>query len=320
MIEQNPNIEFDLETEILNTDFSAGSIDLENDNEPNQPMPTTPDDQDEFDRLLDEFINNQLEEAADNQLDILENTKAQKPLREQIEEEEEAVSHLYQEERQLYDAYKNFTSAIKTMALQSGKDEPEFSFSPTELYSRFRPSLGRLMNNDILKGWEIMLDCQATRLSSLPAHPSDEQILEFAEKTTDETLQMALISYVEILIEMEGCEINYNQRKAKAEKRKIERQIYEEHQHRLERMKKYINAIEAKKFPIDAERLVNNFFKTAKKDPDGAQKILENNPATYAPIEVDKIPPRFFGMIKPKPEDGIKVNREIGKFLKNLKA
>ena len=320
MIEQNQNIEFDLETEILNTDFSAGSIDLENDNEPNQPMPTSPDDQDEFDRLLDEFINNQLEEAADNQLDILENTKAQKPLREQIEEEEEAVSHLYQEERQLYDAYKNFTSAIKTMALQSGKDEPEFSFSPTELYSRFRPSRGRLMNNDILKGWEIMLDCQATRLSSLPAHPSDEQILEFAEKTTDETLQMALISYVEILIEMEGCEINYNQRKAKAEKRKIERQIYEEHQHRLERMKKYINAIEAKKFPIDAERLVNNFFKTAKKDPDGAQKILENNPATYAPIEVDKIPPRFFGMIKPKPEDGIKVNREIGKFLKNLKA
>lgn len=320
MIEQNPNIEFDLETEILNTDFSAGSIDLENDNEPNQPMPTSPDDQDEFDRLLDEFINNQLEEAADNQLDILENTKAQKPLREQIEEEEEAVSHLYQEERQLYDAYKNFTSAIKTMALQSGKDEPEFSFSPAELYSRFRPSCGRLMNNDILKGWEIMLDCQATRLSSLPAHPSDEQILEFAEKTTDETLQMALISYVEILIEMEGCEINYNQRKAKAEKRKIERQIYEEHQHRLERMKKYINAIEAKKFPIDAERLVNNFFKTAKKDPDGAQKILENNPATYAPIEVDKIPPRFFGMIKPKPEDGIKVNREIGKFLKNLKA
>lgn len=89
---------------------------------------------------------------------------------------------------------------------------------------------------------------------------------------------MALISYVEILIEMEGCEINYNQRKAKAEKRKIERQIYEEHQHRLERMKKYINAIEAKKFPIDAERLVNNFFKTAKKDPDGAQKFLRTIP------------------------------------------
>lgn len=274
MIEQNPNIEFDLETEILNTDFSAGSIDLENDNEPNQPMPTSPDDQDEFDRLLDEFINNQLEEAADNQLDILENTKAQKPLREQIEEEEEAVSHLYQEERQLYDAYKNFTSAIKTMALQSGKDEPEFSFSPAELYSRFRPSRGKLMNNDILKGWEIMLDCQATRLSSLPAHPSDEQILEFAEKTTDETLQMALISYVEILIEMEGCEINYNQRKAKAEKRKIERQIYEEHQHRLERMKNTSTLLKQKNSPLMPSAWSTTFSKRPKKIPTARKKFL----------------------------------------------
>lgn len=171
MIEQNPNIEFDLETEILNTDFSAGSIDLENDNEPNQPMPTTPDDQDEFDRLLDEFINNQLEEAADNQLDILENTKAQKPLREQIEEEEEAVSHLYQEERQLYDAYKNFTSAIKTMALQSGKDEPEFSFFSDGALLPV-PAFPRQADEQ----WhpERMGDyarLQATRHFRLPAHP-----------------------------------------------------------------------------------------------------------------------------------------------------
>lgn len=137
MIEQNPNIEFDLETEILNTDFSAGSIDLENDNEPNQPMPTPPDDQDEFDRLLDEFINNQLEEAADNQLDILENTKAQKPLREQIEEEEEAVSHLYQEGRQLYDAYKTSLPQSKPWP-PIRKDKPIFNF----LRRSFTPGSG----------------------------------------------------------------------------------------------------------------------------------------------------------------------------------
>ena len=85
-------------------------------------------------------------------------------------------------------------------------------------------------------------------------------------------------------------------------------------------MQKFIEAIKAKNFPIDAERLVNNFFKSVRKDPEGAQKILETNPATYAPIQVEKIPPRFFGMIKPKPEDGIRINKEIGKFLKNLKA
>lgn len=85
-------------------------------------------------------------------------------------------------------------------------------------------------------------------------------------------------------------------------------------------MKAYIEAIKKQDFPIDAERLVTNYFKTAKKDPEGAQKMLENNPATFAPIQIDKLRPRFFGMIKPKPEDGIRINKEIGKFLKNLKA
>ena len=140
------------------------------------------------------------------------------------------------------------------------------------------------------------------------------------EKTTDKNLQNALISYVEILIELDGCEIAYNMRKAKAKKRKIEKQIYEEHQRHKEKMQKVIEAIQTEKLPIDAERLVNNYFKTSRKDPDGAQKILEENPATYAPIQIEKIPPRFFGMIKPKPEDGIKANKEIGKFLKNLKV
>ncbi len=161
---------------------------------------------------------------------------------------------------------------------------------------------------------------QPVTRSALPPNASDEQILNFAEKTTDENLQSALISYVEILIELDGCEIAYNMRKAKAEKRKIEKEIFEEHQRRKERMKKYIEAIEAKQFPIDAERLVNNFFKSVRKDPEGAQKILETNPATFAPIQVEKIPPRLFGLIKPKPEDGIRVNKEIGKFLKNLKV
>ena len=100
----------------------------------------------------------------------------------------------------------------------------------------------------------------------------------------------------------------------------VEKAIYEEHKRRQERMKAYIEAIKKQDFPIDAERLVTNYFKTAKKDPDGAQKMLENNPATFAPIQIDKLKPRFFGMIKPKPEDGIRVNKEIGKFLKDLKA
>ena len=144
--------------------------------------------------------------------------------------------------------------------------------------------------------------------------------MSFAEKTTDKHLQLALISYVETLIEIEACEIAYNLRRVRYEKHKIEKKIFEEQQNRRDRMRNYIKAIREKNFPVDAEMLVNNFFKTFRKDPKGAQKMLENNPATFAPIQIDKIPSRFFGMIKPKPEDGKKVNKKLGKFLKELKA
>ena len=48
--------------------------------------------------------------------------------------------------------------------------------------------------------------------------------------------------------------------------------------------------------------------------------MLTNNPATFAPIEISKIKPRLFGLIKVTPQDGIRVNREIGDFIKKLKA
>ena len=119
---------------------------------------------------------------------------------------------------------------------------------------------------------------------------------------------------------MEGCEIALEERRLKAKRRKIEREIYEEHQRRVERKQRYVEAIQKKKLPIDAERLVNNYFRTAQKDPDGAYNVLINNPAVYAPIDTSKLKPRFFGLIKPTPQDGIRVNRELGQFLKKLKA
>lgn len=276
--------------------------------------------QDEFDRLLDDFISKQLSDAEDTVEELEELKSAQKPLPQYPEDEEETINNLYPEERQLYNAYHNFRIGVINVAAKAELPIPEFEFKAERLYPRFRPGKIQTLNQDIFKSWETLVIAQPVRLSSLPENPSDEQILNFAEKTTDENLQNALISYVEILIELDSCEIAYNLRKAKAQKRKIEKQIYEERQRHQERMKEYIAAIKEQNFPIDAERLVTNFFKTMRKDPDSAQKILETNPATYAPIEIEKIPPRFFGMIKAKPEDGIRVNKEIGKFLKNLKV
>ena len=49
---------------------------------------------------------------------------------------------------------------------------------------------------------------------------------------------MAVVSYVEILFEIEGCEIAYEKRLLEYEHRKIEEEIIEEHRKRGERARK----------------------------------------------------------------------------------
>lgn len=319
MAANSNDIPQDLE-EMLAGDFLFDLSD-ENPAGKNTPTPSAEKEKDEFDLLLDEFINSQLSDIEDQQEDLAVSLNDDsRPLLEPDQPEDEFAGRLYPEERQLYNAFVTFRRSVFALADAAKLERPELNFSAAQIYPRYRPQRNTSLNQDIFDAWTLMLKAQPIRLSNLPPQASDEQILEYAEKTSDENLQMALISYVEILIELEGCEIAYNMRKAKSKRRKIEKALYEEHQRRQQRMKTYIEAIKAQNFPIDAERLVANYFKTVKKDPEGAQKMLENNPAVYAPIQVDKLPARFFGMIKPKPEDGIRVNKEIGKFLKNLKA
>lgn len=306
----------DMDDYIAN-ELGSPAIDISLDNEPNQPLPGSVD---EFDQMLNDFINSQLDTVEMQKTDISEDIKNNKPAAESLSEEADVTNDLYEEEKSLYDAYCNFKDAVKILTEQSGIKTPEFNVKAKNLYTRYSPLRGRAFADDIIEGWQAMIDAQPVRLRSLKPTATDEDILEFAERTADETLQMALISYVEILIELESCEIAYNMRKVKAKKRRIVKEIYEEHQKRKEKIQKYIKEIEKKKLPVDAERLVTNYFKTAKKDPDGAFKVLVTNPATYAPILINKIPSRFFGMIKPKPQDGVKWNRIIGDFLRKLKA
>ncbi len=286
----------------------------------------------DFDKLLDDFIASQLQDAEDM---LAENNDKQPAAKTKeadnsgtnddvLENNIIAQSQLDQEpllaaeEKLLFRAYCNFVNATASCCINSNYPVPAFSFNITDILPRFRPSRTQRLSEDIVLAWESLLLAQPTRLSSLPANPSDEQILAFAEKTTDNNLQNALISYVEVLIETDSCEIAYNLRKAKYKKHLIEKKIFEEHQNRIDRMRKYIEAIRQQDFPINAEMLVKNFFKALRKDPEGAKKVIESNPATFAPIQVDKIPSRFFGLIKAKPEDGFKINKKLGKFIKDL--
>lgn len=274
-------------------------------------------DDDEFERLLNEFISSELETVETEIEEIKSGDKI--PAKPKNNNHSEIGGNLNDEEKSLYLAYKNYTDSIELMAKDNKINLPNFKFDANMLYPRYKPTVGRKIAIDTILGWEVILRVHPLNTLNINPNMADEDLLDFAERTTDDTLQLAIISYVEILIEMEGCEISYDERRLKALRKKVEREIYEEHQARIDRMQKYIKAIEDKKFPINADKLIGNYFKTAQKDFEGAYKILTNNPAVFAPIDIKNIRARFFGLIKPTPQDGIRVNRELGDFIKKLK-
>lgn len=275
---------------------------------------------DDFNALLDSFIQSELaniEEEKENTRVMLDEPEPE-PIAPSTSDEEVADS-LDLSEQKLYTAYRNYVDAIEAIAIEHGIKTPIFHIKAQVLYPRYTPGLGNLITIDVLQGWDIMFEAFPEDVVKIQPHASDDELLDFAEQHTDENLQMAVVSYVEILFEIEGCEITYEKRLLEFEHRKIEQEIIDEHRHRAERARKYIDAINKKKFPINAERLINNYFKVATKDPDGSFEALTNNPAIFAPIEIDKIKPSFFGMIKPSPRSGMIFNRKIGDFLRKLK-
>ena len=99
----------------------------------------------------------------------------------------------------------------------------------------------------------------------------------------------------------------------------FQQQIYLDQVKKKEKIDCYIKILEKQKFPIDAQKLILNYAKISAKDPDGAHQALCTNPAVFSPIIIDKIPSKFFGLIKVTPEDGAIWNKKIAKFIKKMK-
>ncbi|MBR2299768.1 MAG: hypothetical protein IJ870_04255 [Alphaproteobacteria bacterium] len=288
---------------------------LENiDDDPKISSPADEETDEEFEKLLNSFIASETSEATSS-----DSPEKPQKLSDMVVKEKPKVQY-GNDEAELAQAYQNFIDAITAISDQRELPMPSLDFVPESLNPNYKPSLGRKIVSDMLVCWDLMFAAFPEKLSALNPNSTDEQFLNFAEGLSDQNLQLAIISYVEILIDIENCEISYEERRLKAQRRRIERALYEEYQARRERKERFIEALKSRHFPIDAERLINNYFKTASKDAPAAYEVLTTNPAMYAPIENDKIKPRMFGLLKVTPQDGIRENHRIGAYLKKLRA
>ncbi len=227
---------------------------------------------------------------------------------------------LKDEERELARAISNFQDGVYALADKKNFKMPETEYTEEALKPNYKPSVGKKIAQYMLACWDIINKYDPENMKRLSKDATDEDYLTFAETLTDTDMQLSIISYVEILINMEVCENSYAQRKEIIQKNRIKRELYEEYMELQERKATFIRKLKEKNFPIDADRLINGYFRAAQKDPDGSFEALTKNPAMFSPIEFDKIRPKFFGLIKVTPEDGIKANQKIGAFIKKLKV
>ncbi len=232
----------------------------------------------------------------------------------------EPENSLKPEEQELARAIANFQDGIYSIADKKNLKVPETDYTEDMLRPNYKPSVGKKVAQYMLSCWDIINKADPENMKRLSKEATDEEYLAFAETLSDTDMQLAIISYVEILINLEICEVKYEQKKEIMQKNRIKKELYEEYMELQERKQLFISKLKEKDFPIDAERLINNYFRVAQKDPDGSFEALTKNPAMFSPIEFDKIRPKFFGLIKVTPEDGIKANQKIGKFVKNLKV
>ena len=227
---------------------------------------------------------------------------------------------LKEEEYELAQKIKNFQDSMTVISMKKNLKLPQTDYVPEMLIPNYKPSIGKKIAEYLLACWDIINKYAPEDMKRLAPDADDEGYLSFAETLNDTDLQLAIISYVEILIDIEICEVSYEQKKELMIKNRIKRELYEEYMELQERKKLFIAKLKEKNFPIDVDRLINNYFRAAQKDADGSFEALVKNPAMFSPIQMEKIKPKFFGLIKVTPEDGIKANQKIGAFVKKLKV
>ncbi len=152
-----------------------------------------------------------------------------------------------------------------------------------------------------------------------------EQIIQsemrrIKDQETLSAAQQILIAYLTILVDMHILQEKMDMLDIKNESDQIVADIKEMEENERELKQSFIDAIERKRFPVDARKLVNNYFTLAKKDPDKAYETLITNPLFFSPIQLERLPKKLFGLVKPSPNDAKAVNKQLASFLKNLKV
>lgn len=139
----------------------------------------------------------------------------------------------------------------------------------------------------------------------------DDQEMTYADQI--------ILAYLSLMIDMVKIKTRMDMQDIDDEVEEIIDEIKEMEEEEKDIKNRLVTMIEKKHFPVDARKLVNNYFNLARKDPDKAFETLTTNPLFFSPIQLERLPKKLFGLIKPSAKDAIIVNKQMAAFFKKLK-
>lgn len=155
---------------------------------------------------------------------------------------------------------------------------------------------------------------------NLPLDNLIEEEIEYMEESEDSSIgEQLVVSYLLVMADMEIMLKKAQSRRMREERENLIEEIQDNENEELEIQKAFINALKKENFPIDAEKLIRNYFNFARKEPEKAYQLLTTNPLFFAPVQTEKLPKKFFGLVKAGPKEASAVNKRLASFLKRVK-
>ena len=136
----------------------------------------------------------------------------------------------------------------------------------------------------------------------------------------DDFWRRLLLSYVDVCQSLENensdPEIKAQQEQIVSQVKDLSDSVDEYIRKRKEIIARFSAKLDTQNFPIDSKKLFTNYLNMAEKDPENAWILLITSPAAFAPLRsVDAS-----GRVLISPSQAKKINKNIGHFIKALKA
>ncbi len=190
---------------------------------------------------------------------------------------------------------------------------PESSNSPAEFLQKFKKKKPVALIQDLREIAPFINGLERIMKSTAPT----EKLLE-AERLrigdqVPSTSDQIILAYLDIRLDMQIISQKIELRGVKEQAKEIIKNVKKIKEDVEAVKKRFVAAIERKKFPVDAKKLIDNYFNLSKKEPEKAYQTLITNPLFFSPILLEKMPKNTSAA------KASAINKQLASFLKGLK-